>query len=335
MNNDKISELKKEISKLKADISKRKRAEEIQSVLFNISQTVSKSDSLKDLLKIIHLELSRLMDTTNFYVAFYDENNDTYTFPYEIDEEEEGESYTPLQLKKSLTDYVRRTGKPVFCDDKVHRQLTESNEVELIGVQSKIWMGAPLVKNKKAIGVVALQTYKDEAVYTESDLEILSFVADSIALNIERKRAEEELKNQLTLIQKQRAAIMELSTPVINIWDGVLVIPLIGVLDSKRAQHLTEGLLTSISSTQSKIAIIDITGVPTVDSAVANHLIKTMESVRLQGAKCVITGIRPEVAQAIVQLGIDISQLESRASLAQGLKWAFRIVGSGKGVTGG
>jgi len=139
----------------------------------------------------------------------------------------------------------------------------------------------------------------------------------------ERKHAEGELKEKLALIEVQRAAILELSTPVIKIWEGVVVIPLIGVLDSKRAQHLTEELLTSITTTQSKMAIIDITGVPTVDSAVANHLLKTVESVKLLGAECVITGIKPDVAQTIVHLGIDIDKLDTRATLADGLKWAF------------
>ncbi|MBN2380893.1 STAS domain-containing protein, partial [candidate division WOR-3 bacterium] len=119
----------------------------------------------------------------------------------------------------------------------------------------------------------------------------------------------------------------------IKVWDGVLVVPLIGILDSKRAQHLTEELLTSIAATQSKIAIIDITGVPTVDSAVANHLVKTIESVNLLGAACVVTGIKPDVAQTVIHLGIDITKLETKATLAEGLKWAFRSIGLDKGVS--
>ncbi|MBD3285315.1 STAS domain-containing protein, partial [candidate division WOR-3 bacterium] len=106
-----------------------------------------------------------------------------------------------------------------------------------------------------------------------------------------QKRAD-ELQEKLDLIEKQRQAIEELSTPIIKIWDQVLVLPLIGALDTRRSQKLTESLLTEISGTQSKIAIMDITGVPTVDSAVANHILKTVASVKLLGAECVITGIR-------------------------------------------
>jgi rsbT co-antagonist protein RsbR len=143
----------------------------------------------------------------------------------------------------------------------------------------------------------------------------------------ERQKTEKELEDKLSLILKQRESILELSTPCIKVWDGVLVIPLIGALDTRRSQRLTEELLTSIGDTQSQIAIIDITGVPTVDSAVANHLLKTASSVRLMGAECVITGIRPEVAQTIIHLGIDLSNIETLSTLAEGLKWAFKQLG--------
>ncbi|MBN2380894.1 tetratricopeptide repeat protein [candidate division WOR-3 bacterium] len=175
------------------------------------------------------------------------------------------------------------------------------------------------------------QKAKETEIFRLKNVELEAMVAErTIKLRAEvaeRQRTEMELEEKLNLILKQREAIMELSTPVIKIWDGILVIPLIGVLDSRRTQHLTRELLSSISSTQSKIVIIDITGVPTVDSEIANHLVKTIESVKLLGSKCSITGIRPEVAQTIIHLGIDITQLETRASLVDGLKWAFRKIG--------
>ena len=137
-----------------------------------------------------------------------------------------------------------------------------------------------------------------------------------------QKRAD-ELQEKLDLIEKQRQAIEELSTPIIKIWEQVLVLPLIGTLDTRRSQRLTEALLTNIAATQTKVTILDITGVPTVDSAVANHLLKTISAVQLLGASCVITGIRPEVAQTIVHLGVDLSEVETLSNLSEGLKWAF------------
>ncbi len=132
-----------------------------------------------------------------------------------------------------------------------------------------------------------------------------------------------DLQDKLDLIEKQRQAIEELSTPIIKIWDQVLVLPLIGALDTRRSQRLTESLLNEIALTQSKVTILDITGVPTVDSAVANHILKTVSAVKLLGAMCVITGIRPEVAQTIVHLGVDLSEVETLSNLSEGLKWAF------------
>lgn len=139
----------------------------------------------------------------------------------------------------------------------------------------------------------------------------------------ENESKQKELQEKLDLIQQQKKAIEELSTPIIKIWDQVLVLPLIGALDTRRSQMLTENLLTEIAITQSKITILDITGVPTVDSAVANHLLKTVGSVKLLGAQCVVTGIRPEVAQTIVHLGVDLTEVETLSNLSEGLKWAF------------
>ncbi len=133
-----------------------------------------------------------------------------------------------------------------------------------------------------------------------------------------------DLEDKLDLIENQRQAIEQLSTPIIKIWDKVLVLPLIGTLDTNRSQRLTECLLTEIASTQSILAILDITGVPSVDSAVANHILKTVAAVELLGAKCVITGIRPEVAQTIVQIGVDLKDVETLSNLSEGLKWAFK-----------
>jgi rsbT co-antagonist protein RsbR len=140
----------------------------------------------------------------------------------------------------------------------------------------------------------------------------------------ESTKKAKELEEKLALIEQQRKAIEELSTPIIKIWERVLVLPLIGTLDTRRSQRLTEALLTDIAVTQTKVTILDITGVPTVDSAVANHLMKTVAAVQLLGASCVITGIRPEVAQTIVHLGVDLSGVETLSTLAEGLKWAFR-----------
>jgi rsbT co-antagonist protein RsbR len=131
------------------------------------------------------------------------------------------------------------------------------------------------------------------------------------------------IKGREEVILRQTDEIAEISTPVIRVWDGILALPIIGTLDSARTQVVMESLLSQIVETGSSITILDISGVPAVDSLVAQHLIKTVSATRLMGAECIISGVRPEIAQTIVHLGIDLSGIITKASLASALKYAF------------
>ena len=134
------------------------------------------------------------------------------------------------------------------------------------------------------------------------------------------------IKGREEVILRQTNEITEISTPVIRVWDGILALPIIGTLDSARTQVVMENLLQEIVSTGSGIAILDISGVPAVDSLVAQHLIKTVSATRLMGAECIISGIRPEIAQTIVHLGIDLSGIITKATLANALYHAFQML---------
>jgi rsbT co-antagonist protein RsbR len=125
-------------------------------------------------------------------------------------------------------------------------------------------------------------------------------------------------------ILRQQEEMLELSTPVVKLWDGVLALPLIGTLDSARTQVVMESLLTAIVETNSQVAIIDITGVPTVDTLVAQHLIKTITAARLMGADCYLSGIRPAIAQTIVHLGIDLVDVQTKAKLSDAFALALQ-----------
>ena len=138
---------------------------------------------------------------------------------------------------------------------------------------------------------------------------------------------EEYAKGREDLVKEHQASILELSSPIVSVWEGMLAVPIIGILDSKRTQQIMENLLGKIVETGSKIAIIEITGVAIMDTLVANHLLKTISAVRLLGAEAVITGIRPEVAQTVIQLGIDLSEVVTRASLEEGLIYGFQQLG--------
>lgn len=129
------------------------------------------------------------------------------------------------------------------------------------------------------------------------------------------------------IISRQQEELLELSTPVVKLWEGVLAAPMIGTLDSSRTQLVMEALLQRIVETGSELAIIDITGVPTVDTLVAQHLLKTVTAIRLMGADCIISGIRPQIAQTIVHLGIDLQGITTKASLADALALAMKRSG--------
>ena len=135
-------------------------------------------------------------------------------------------------------------------------------------------------------------------------------------------------KSREDVIQRQQRELLELSTPVVQLWDNILALPLIGTLDSGRTQVVMESLLEKIVESGASIAIIDITGVPTVDTLVAQHLMKTVAAARLMGADCIISGIRPQIAQTIVHLGVDLSQVTTKASLADAFLVALKRTGS-------
>ncbi|MGE0593218.1 MAG: STAS domain-containing protein [Vicinamibacterales bacterium] len=134
-------------------------------------------------------------------------------------------------------------------------------------------------------------------------------------------------KGREAVIARQQADLLELSTPVVKLWDGILALPMIGTLDSARTQVVMESLLQRIVDTGSEVAIIDITGVPTVDTLVAQHLLKTVAAIRLMGADCIISGIRPQIAQTIVHLGVELHGVTTKASLADALAVALERSG--------
>ena len=136
-------------------------------------------------------------------------------------------------------------------------------------------------------------------------------------------------KGREEVILRQQEEMLELSTPVVKLWEGVLALPMIGTLDSARTQVVMESLLQRIVETGAEVAIIDITGVPTVDTLVAQHLLKTITAARLMGAECIISGIRPQIAATIVHLGVDLSAVITKATLAD----AFQVALSRLGLT--
>jgi putative nucleotidyltransferase with HDIG domain/PAS domain S-box-containing protein len=181
------------------DITKQNQAQKLQAVLLSIAEAVNSTDSLEELLGTIHTELGRLIDTTNFYVALFDETTGTYTFPYHVDEYDDDEPLGPVHLGKSLTDYVRRRGEAVMIDSQLHQELMAEGEVDMVGTPSTAWLGAPLKSGGKDIGVVAVQSYADRSPYSVLDLKLMTFVSDNIAMAVRRKLAEEQVSRRLRM----------------------------------------------------------------------------------------------------------------------------------------
>jgi rsbT co-antagonist protein RsbR len=170
-----------------------------------------------------------------------------------------------------------------------------------------------------------VRTMAGDAETVMAEVWTINLVLDQLALFT----TEQYQKNRESVIMRQQQEMMELSTPVVMLWEGVLALPLIGTLDSARTQVVMESLLQRIVDTGSRIAILDITGVPTVDTLVAQHLLKTVAAARLMGADCIISGIRPQIAQTIVHLGVELNSVTTKATLADAFAVALRRVGLG------
>jgi len=169
-----------------------------------------------------------------------------------------------------------------------------------------------------------LQTvYASEPVELAQQLWAISELLDSLGMHTIRAFQ----KSREEVIARQQEELLELSTPVVKLWEGVLALPMIGTLDSQRTQVVMESLLQRIVETGSEIAIIDITGVPTVDTLVAQHLLKTVTAIRLMGADAIISGVRPQIAQTIVHLGLDLQGIVTKANLADALALALKRSG--------
>jgi rsbT co-antagonist protein RsbR len=172
---------------------------------------------------------------------------------------------------------------------------------------------------KRPIFTLLRQACKNDADAFASESWAATEILDSMGvytMEIYQKSREE-------IIKRQQEELLELSTPVVKLWDGILALPIIGTLDSARTQVVMESLLQAIVQTNSRVAIIDITGVPTVDTVVAQHLLKTVTAARLMGADCIISGVRPQIAQTIVHLGINLLDVSTKATLAAAFKVAL------------
>jgi anti-anti-sigma regulatory factor len=173
------------------------------------------------------------------------------------------------------------------------------------------FLGLPLKREDRLVGMIAVANKPSG--YDQEDLEALDALSLAIVEAVYSKRAEDALK-------RQSQEIMELSTPIVRVWEGVVAVPLIGVLDSERTKNFIERFLNEIVKHSALLALVDITGVPSVDTQTAQHLLEAITAARLLGTRVVLTGVRPVIAQTMVHLGVDLGDVDTRSSFADGLK---------------
>jgi rsbT co-antagonist protein RsbR len=223
-------------------------------------------------------------------------------------------------LKAIATDHVQDIDAPAF--EEVKEVLSGISISRARQGFSPRETGIYVFSLKEAIQQVLKEEIRD-------DMQLLyqsTLTFNKLIDNLGMVTFETFIKGREEVILRQTDEITEISTPVIKVWEGILALPIIGTLDSARTQVVMENLLQEIVETGSTIAILDISGVPAVDSLVAQHLMKTVAATRLMGAECIISGIRPEIAQTVVHLGIDLSNIVTKASLASALKYSFGML---------
>ena len=173
------------------DITESKKSEKIQKALYDISNALNTTDNMYDLFSKIREFLGNVLDTTNFFVALFDEKTDMISLPFDVDEKDEIETFP---AGKTLTKYVIQTGKSLFAPRQLQDELNKQGKIDIIGTRSKIWLGVPLKVENKVIGVIAVQSYDDPNLYSEDDIEMLTFVSEEIALAIKHKQADENIQ---------------------------------------------------------------------------------------------------------------------------------------------
>jgi rsbT co-antagonist protein RsbR len=207
--------------------------------------------------------------------------------------------------------------------DAMHAMLGETSRTRAVQGFSARDTATFIFSVKQPLFTAIRQSLSQDSTAMADEMWLTTEIIDSLGLYT----TDAYLKAREETIRRQQEEMLELSTPVVKLWEGILALPLIGTLDSARTQIVMESLLEAIVQTNSKVAIIDITGVPTVDTVVAQHLLKTVTAARLMGADCIISGVRPQIAQTIVHLGINLLDITTKATLSDAFSLAIHRSG--------
>lgn len=257
--------------KVAEDITERKRNDLIQKVIHNISNAVAKSDNPREFILLVKKELGTIIDTSNFYVALYDESTDSIHLLYHEDIKDK---VTTFPVGKTLTKYVIKTRAPLLATKDVKAKLEDSGEVELLGFDSKVWLGVPLFAKGRVSGVITVQSYDDENAYTESDMRTLEIISDQISISLERKKAEQDLKSALEKAEESN----RLKTAFLNNMSHEIRTPLngitgfIGLLQDSKIGHEEKQKYLDIINKSSDRLIATVTDIMDVSRIEAGEV---------------------------------------------------------------
>ena len=285
---------------------------------------------LDDLMMTIYQQVNNLMDISSFYIALYDEKANTVRFALDMTGgKRRFEQELVRPFGKGRTEYVIRTRKPLLLRDVTPEKYQELG-IETPDQVARCYIGVPMIAAGKVVGVLAALNYERGNAYDESHVDFLTAVASQAAASIENIRLLEEAQLRVKELQdayeeqaRLAATVRELSTPVIQVWENVLVLPLIGTIDAARAARIMEDLLTGIVRYQAEMVILDLTGVPTVDTDTAHYLMQTIKAAGLLGAQTILVGIRSEMARTITGLGVEWRGIPVLANLRAGIEYAL------------
>jgi len=295
------------------------------AIVNEIGQRLSAALQVEDVTRTMREQIGRIFRTDNFYVALYDEAAGEWETVLDIIN---GQPQPPIRrsVREGLTGYLIRTRQPLlFRSAEESRRFRTAHAVEAIGEPAASWMGAPMIAADRVVGIVA--TEDERTTYSADDLAVLSTVASQAAIAIQNARLFRESQQRAEQLNTLLQQVRDMSTPVIPLQDRVLVLPLVGTIDSGRARDLTDRLLEAVRQTRALVILLDITGVPVVDTAVAQAIIQAANAARLLGAEVVLVGVRSEVAQTLVTLGVSMEGLVTKSNLQAGIAYALGLVG--------
>lgn len=298
------------------------------SALQQVGLKLASATDLAETLNAVADSTMELFHPNDILIFLYDPGRDTFTLGTGLNEAGQRGLFAPMPRRDGLSATVARTGKMMVIEDAPTHPLYAQSAQQLRNLRSVV--STPLVRAGEVLGVLNV-SYYDPHRFTPDELRLLQALADQAAVAVGNARLFQQMQSVMRELQETAETqsellrlIQDLSTPIVPLLQGVLLMPLVGSVDSVRGGQILERLLQAVEQQQAQVVLVDITGVPVVDTSVAQILLQSVQAVAFLGAEAVLVGIRPEVAQTLISLGVNLSKITTRADLQSGVVYAMR-----------